>query len=53
MIGRQSGASYLGGALLPAAAGWLAQYSLAGIPWVLVLGIIVLAASVRLLDRVT
>ena len=53
VIGRQSGASYLGGALLPAAAGWLAQYSLAGIPWVLVLGIIVLAASVRLLDRVT
>lgn len=53
VIGRQSGASYLGGAFLPAASGWLAQYWLGGIPWVIVIGVIALMACIRRLDRIT
>jgi len=53
VIGRQSGAAYLGAAVLPAAAGALAQHSLAAIPWVLTAGIVILIASIRRLDRLT
>jgi MFS family permease len=53
VIGRQSGASYIGGALLPAAAGYLAHVSLESICWVVGLGAILLIAAVRRLDRMT
>lgn len=53
VIGRQSGAANLGVAILPAAAGWLAQHSLALIPWVLVAAILLLLAAIRRLDRLT
>ncbi len=53
IIGRQSGAASLGAAALPALAGWLAEYSLAAVP-VLVLGVVAtLILSIRQLDRLT
>jgi MFS family permease len=53
VIGRQSGAAYLGAAVLPAAAGALAAYSLESIPWSIFAGIAVLLFGVRRLDRIT
>lgn len=53
VIGRQSGAAYLGMASLPAALGWLAEFSLDGIPWVVLGGIVLLLAGIRRLDRMT
>lgn len=53
MIGRQAGAASLGAAALPALAGAVAQQSLAAVPWFVIGGIIVLALSVRWLDRMT
>jgi MFS family permease len=53
VIGRQSGAAYLGVATLPAAAGWLAQHSLALIPWMLIGSLVLLIAGIRRLDRIT
>jgi MFS family permease len=53
VIGRQSGAAYLGAASLPAAAGWLAQFSLEGIAWAAVAGVVALNVTVRLLNRLT
>jgi MFS family permease len=53
VIGRQSGAANIGGAILPAAAGYLAQQSLPGICWVIVGGIVALFSAIRLLDRAT
>lgn len=53
VIGRQSGAAYLGSASLPVAAGWLAQWSLESIPLVVIAGLLVLLACVRALDRMT
>ncbi|MES2694821.1 MAG: MFS transporter [Verrucomicrobiota bacterium] len=53
VIGRQSGAAYLGMAVLPAALGWLAQHALGGVVWVLVAGIVVLLLGIRRLDRMT
>lgn len=54
VIGRQSSASYLGGALMPAAAGGLAQQvSLESITWAVVVGVLLLAAAIRRLDRIT
>ncbi len=53
VIGRQSGAASLGAAALPALAGWLAEYSLRGVP-VLVLGVLAgLILCIRLLNRLT
>jgi MFS family permease len=53
IIGRQSGGAGFGMAVLPALAGWLAQYSLAAVPW-LVLGVLLaLLASIRHLNRIT
>jgi MFS family permease len=51
VIGRQSGAANLGAAVLPSAAGWLAEFSLEGIVWVVAAGIVGLAAAVRRLNR--
>jgi MFS family permease len=53
VIGRQSGAAYIGAALLPAAVGALAQHALGAVPWVIVGGLIALIAVVRRLDRLT
>lgn len=53
VIGRQSGAAYLGVALLPAALGGLAERSLTSIPFVVLAGIVVLLAGIRRLDRLT
>ena len=53
VIGRQSGAANIGGAILPAAAGYLAQQSLPSISWVVVGGIVLMLAAIRLLDRAT
>ena len=51
VIGRQSGAAYLGMAVLPASLGWVAEHSLASIPWIVCGGIVLLLAGVRRLDR--
>lgn len=51
VIGRQSGAAYLGAASMPAAAGILAQQSLAGIPWLVAGGVVILMLGVLELDR--
>lgn len=54
VIGRQSGASYLGGAILPAAAGGLAQeVSLASVTWAVAGGVVLLALAIRRLNRLT
>lgn len=53
VIGRQSGASYLGAAFLPAAAGFLAQFSLESIGWAIAAGVLLLALCIRRLDRLT
>lgn len=53
VIGRQSGASYIGGALLPALAGAVAQSSLEAICWIVLAGTVLLAAAIRRLDRLT
>lgn len=53
VIGRQSGAAYLGMAVLPPALGSLAELSLNSIPVVVLGGIIILVAGVRHLDRLT
>lgn len=53
VIGRQSGAAYIGGALLPALAGWLAQFSLESIPWLVAGGVVFLTLAIRRLDRLT
>ena len=53
VIGRQSGAAYLGMAVLPAGLGWLAQWSLLSIPWVVLGGTALLLIGIRRLDRLT
>lgn len=53
VIGRQSGAAALGGALLPAAAGWLAAFSLGSIAWTVVVGAVALGLTIRRLNRLT
>jgi MFS family permease len=53
VIGRQTGAAYIGGALLPALAGGLATVSLESIAWAVVGGVMILFACVRRLDRLT
>lgn len=53
VIGRQSGAAYIGAAFLPSAAGLLAEVSLDSIVWVVAAGILLLAASIRRLDQLT
>ncbi|WP_414660453.1 MFS transporter [Horticoccus sp. 23ND18S-11] len=53
VIGRQSGAANLGVAIIPAAAGWLAQRHIESIPWVVVAGALGLIVSIRWLDRLS
>jgi len=53
VIGRQSGASYLGAAFLPAAAGWLGQLSLESVAWAVAAGVSLVVVAVRRLDRMT
>lgn len=53
IIGRQSGASYIGGAFLPAAAGAVAAISLESIAWLVVGGSLALLAALRHLNRLT
>jgi MFS family permease len=53
VIGRQSGAAAIGAAILPAAAGWLAQFSLESIAWTVIAGVLVLTTAIRRLDRLT
>ncbi len=54
VIGRQSSASFVGGALAPALAGWLAQQAgVNSIPWMVVAGVLAMAATIRRVDRLT
>ncbi|MDO8544294.1 MAG: MFS transporter [Opitutaceae bacterium] len=53
VIGRQSGAACLGAASLPAAAGWLAEHSLESIGGIVVAGVLLLAAAIHRLNRIT
>jgi MFS family permease len=54
VIARQSGASYFGAALLPAAAGWLAEeVSLNAVTWAIAVGVVLLAIAIKRLDRIT
>lgn len=53
VIGRQSGAAYLGMSVAPAAAGWLAGHSLEGIVLAVIAGTVLLLAGIRRLDRMT
>lgn len=53
VIGRQSGAAYIGGALLPAAAGWVAEASLEAIAWTAIAGTLLLAGAIHRLNRIT
>jgi hypothetical protein len=53
VIGRQSGAAYLGMSAGPAAAGSLAGYSLEGIVVAVAAGLVLLLVGIRRLDRIT
>jgi len=53
VISRQTGASYIGGALMPVVGGWIAQVALPLLPVLVVAGTVLIAACVRLLDRAT
>jgi predicted MFS family arabinose efflux permease len=54
VIARQSGAAYIGAAFVPAAAGWLVEtVSLDSVTWAVVAGVILLAAAIWRLDRIT
>jgi MFS family permease len=53
VIGRQTGASYIGAALMPVAGGWFAQNAMAWLPWLTVLGALALIICVRSLDKAT
>lgn len=53
VIGRQSGASYIGAAFLPAAAGSLAQVSLEALAWLIAAGALLLLAAIARLNRLT
>jgi hypothetical protein len=53
VIGRQSGAGAIGMATLPAAAGWIAEFSLEAITWVAVAGVLGLIAAIRRLNQLT
>lgn len=53
IIGWQSGGASLGAALLPAVAGWVAQHSLAAVPWMVIGVLVMLVAAIQQLDRIT
>lgn len=54
VIGRQSGFSYIGGAVFPAAAGWVAaQWTPGTIAWLIPVGVALMAAAIVRLNRLT
>jgi fucose permease len=53
VIGRQSGGAAFGAAVLPAVAGGVAQYSLGAVPWLVLMVLAVLIASIRRLNHIT
>ena len=53
VIGRQSGAAAFGGATLPAMGGWIAEYSLNGITWIVMAGTFGMFVAIRQLNRIT
>lgn len=53
IIGRQSGSAAFGAAVLPAVAGWVAQHSLATVPWIAFVALLGMIACVRTLNRIT
>jgi MFS family permease len=53
VIGRQSGAAAFGAASMPATAGWIGEYSLEGIGWLILAGTIGLMLAIRQLDEIT
>ena len=53
VIGRQSGASSIGWAVFPAAAGLIAEWKVSAIPWLVVAGVLLLIVAIRELDRRT
>ena len=53
VIGRQSGAGAVGAATLPALAGSIAEFSLEGIVWIVIAGILGMLLAIRRLDRAT
>jgi fucose permease len=53
VIGRQSGASYIGGALMPLAGGWFAQHAMGVLPYVSIVCVVLLFACVAWLDART
>lgn len=53
VIGRQSGSAAFGAAVLPALAGWVAQHSLAAVPWLALAVLLVMIGCIRHLNRIT
>lgn len=54
VIGRQSGAAYIGGAFLPAGVGWLIGHApLSAIAWIVLGGTVLLGLVIRQLNRLT
>ncbi len=53
VIGRQTGASYIGAAIMPVMGGWLAQTALQYLPVLTLLGTLLLLACVKTLDKTT
>jgi len=53
VIGRQSGGAAFGAAIVPAVAGWVAQYSLPAVPWITLAVLGLMMAGMRWLNRIT
>lgn len=53
VVGRQSGGGAVGAGVMPAVAGWVAQSSLAAVPWIALGVLVVLIVAIRKLNRIT
>ncbi len=53
VIGRQTGASYIGAAAMPLLGGWFAQYAMQTLPYLTLMGAALLFACVKALDART
>ncbi len=54
MIGRQTSAAYVGGAVVPAGSGWLVQqWGAVGVSWLLLGGVLALIATIWRVNRLT
>lgn len=53
VIGRQSGGASFGAGFLPALAGWVAQESLATVPWLVIGVLLIMMGCIRQLNRIT